>query len=695
MHRDLLMLIAIGVLSGGALGQAPVFRDGVIGGVSDASARGLEPVMFHAGDKASGPEVVEAPSAVWFRTGDQLYQDLAGYAWRESPAGEYVLLAGDGRPFDASGFSGFVIYSGGRGMERGEAGSLSVDERTGLGTFGVAVSGRVHVRLAEDKTPAEAELVASYDNPAFSWGAGSASTSRVEWSVDGEVKRRGFAFAHWFTEPGEHTVTMTITNQAGVTRRVRRTVRVTPDRRRQVRIGPDGAYPTLGEALAQEGRHRHNVHYKLRRGHTYKQPDTLRLRGQNTRLSAWGSGGEDAMPVIQFTGDGQPLMMQAANQAVQDVAFVAPEDREPVMLWVGGTKHALINCEIRGGYSYGMTSNQFDRALIQNVRGVNKAWDGSNAYFLWAGLNNQTHPLKQLCIYDSDNGYRSREEAVIRAAGDYISLDGNELSQHKPGKNAYRHMGGSNLYLSGNSFRGASVSWSPPGSAHRVERMVVERNLFLGEGWSIGASGLTGRDWTFRSNVFDQRAFTPQGDRPPGIRNAAIRLGGMDFSGIRVLHNTYVTSVKQPVFLVAKGQKNKDPWLTVANNLGVAPNAVSGPNSTWSGRYMAVSDAGDQARQAFVSLKGNVSWSPDRPEGDAHSYLRPDHIVSFNWPTYSWETVNGWGYASGNREIDVTLGKRYEVTSGRSKLSVEEVSGALVDFHGRVMPANPVAGAVQ
>jgi hypothetical protein len=533
--------------------------------------------------------------------------------------------------------------------------------------------------------------------------SGSPVTARYAWNFgDPSGKYNslvGFNAAHIYDTPGTYTITLTVTNEAGVTNTTTQQVTVTPDTRRVIYVdsvsGNDSnngsstssAVKTAARAFKLLSA---NTTILFKRGETFPVSDFLYAIFSNVTVSAYGSGSN---PVLQWNGPAdnwhEVISASAAattNLMIENLTFNSISGK-PVAIGARGTNITVRNCTF---YNFDEAINAAGAPtglLVQD--NVQPANSGIVSYFLWLQgsdavvLGNNVAPGALYAIRTSGG----EGGTITRALFADNILANDDRSNLRVQKGSY-------CYAVGNTITNSGVEFGP----------LAQGDGFNDPNWATAQSDYD----VFEANTLtltDQRYVRiSAGAEHISVRNNVIRhdglgeaisIDGYDPAYNRqvvdayILNNTVInySTIGQMLKLVGP---ELDAEITVENNLYIAPNLAIGSN----GNAPVYVDAPDLSnfrifRDNVWSLPGTTNgWAAGGINFVGTSYANPDYLTPTAWDAKSQVTNDTFA--------TVQISSNY-TPSGMAASYAQAAPGVFTDIYGTLRPTfnHWSVGAVQ
>ena len=542
-------------------------------------------------------------------------------------------------------------------------------------------------------------------------GRGTVLTARYQWDFGdpngAHDKLEGWNAAHVYDAPGAYTITLTVTNELGVSATTTESVFVAPDSRPSIYVdaalgadtnsgsSPQSALKTLSglsnkvNAIVKANAVGPGVWIKFHAGQTFDFAWSLDLSAlPGARIASYGAGNA---PVLMSHGYAlfSVTKPDAGDVVIDGVTLDTAQGAPlPLGLVVWGTnivvRHVtslhmghLVECnwQTRGLYVYDSQS---------------PTTDGLEGYFVWIDGRDLTIVGNKVANSTVEHDMRSSSGATDR-----VLIAENDLNRSPNGKvgttinmRLFRY-----VYITQNTLHQGEISmpgdwgWPVGDGYQRSIWGVIERNR-IGSYVTLGHAGA---HVMVRDNIL-----APENG---GTQNPRLQLvltiepvaswSRPNLEDLHILHNTVVTTASDGVTFVTAGTTNpaNDPppgagTIDFANNLFVGPITYgldSAAGMTW---YHATTDA-------FMSREHNV-W----PVGT--SGLGKLHFVGT-----SWMTLQDWN-AGGASDAQIAISSLDPNTFAppASSVAPQPTSarpGVLVDFWGkpRNLEGHVTVGAVE
>jgi PKD repeat protein len=542
-------------------------------------------------------------------------------------------------------------------------------------------------------------------------GQGTVLTARYQWDFGdpngAHDQLEGWNAAHVYDVPGTYTITLTVTNELGISSHTTQTVFVAPDTRPSIYVdavagsdtnagtSPQTALKTLSglsnklNAIVKANALGVGTWIKFHAGQTFDFPWTLDLSSlPGTRIAPYGSG---SSPVLLSHGSALfGVLKQDAGDVIIDGVTLDTAQGSPLPLGlvVGGTnivvRHVtslhmghVVECSwlTRGLYVYDSQS---------------PTTDGLEGYFVWIDGRDLTIVGNKVANSTVEHDMRSSSSVTDR-----VLIAENDLNRSPNGKvgttinmRLFRY-----VYITQNTLHQGEISmpgdWGWPvgdGYQHSIWG-VIERNR-IGTYVTLGHAGA---HVIVRDNIL---APEPNNTQNPRLQlvltiEPVASWAHPNLDDLHILHNTVVTSASDGVMFVVAGTTNPaaDPppgagTIDFSNNLFVGPITYGLDSAAGMSWYHPTLDA-------FTSREHNV-W----PVGTAAA-------GKLHYVGTAWQTLADWN-GSGASDTQIAIAALDEKTFAPPASSVTTAGatarpGILVDFWGnpRKLQGPVTVGAVE
>jgi hypothetical protein len=497
-----------------------------------------------------------------------------------------------------------------------------------------------------------------------------------------------------YDHPGTYTVRLTVTNAGGRTTSTTTTLTVQPSTRRKIYVSTTGSDSNDGRSPSSPIRTvakaasmlRSDIELLFRRGDSFNTYGQMTLAGHNVVVGAYGTG---ARPVLLYRGPLNYTAIIATHKdghdfTIQDLTFDSEYDT-----WTNdqGNPRAVTpigrNTTIRDsqflnlGYAINTSSKPTGVLAMDNV-----APDPASLYGYFAWVQGTDH------VY-LGNSVANVKGHVIRVGGSArINITGNDLSNPVEGgviRGTLTLQGGEYVYVARNKLNFAKATVGPLESTETIDQrsrwVVLEGNEF--NSLLILRSG--SEELMLRNNLH----------RRDG--SYAIEIEGYDYDldrgvkNVTIVNNTVVNMDENGNFMsVRDGARG----ITLANNLFLAPNLVTGSYATGAVR---VFDNLSSLR-SFAHIGNNV-WGDPEKKTQAHggvAFVAPEFPYSGGYRTPTqW---NALAQVATDYFVDTKYGSGYAPsTDSYAANAAARFGGVFTDKNGKLRPTSGAwtAGAIE
>jgi Ca2+-binding RTX toxin-like protein len=530
---------------------------------------------------------------------------------------------------------------------------------------------------------------------------GTPLTARYHWNFgdpDGRFNTlEGFNAAHFYEKPGTYTVRLTVTNAGGRSASVTTTLNVKESTRRKVYVSESGSDSNDGSSPSRAIRTaakagsmlRDNTEILFRRGDTFDQYSTLRLRSSNVVVGAYGSG---ARPILNYKGKFAHAAMistgDGTEMTVQDLTFdtehdLYNSDGDAPRGFVAGekTNSTLRNC-LFFDLGYAISTAPRPQALLVLDNAAPDP-ESVRSYFAW--------------VEGSDHVYLGNHAANVRGhilrigGANRVNITGNDFTNLVEGGDGGTIRGtltlhtGEYLYVARNKLNQSKVTLGPlttdKTADQRYKTVVFEGNEFNSVlKLDDGIEGVMLRNNVFRvdgSYAIEIASYNRTYER--GVKD------------VTIVNNTSVDMEEHGNFIKHVGQAD---GIVVANNLFHAPNLKTGPHANGAVRVI---DATGTLR-SFKLFANNV-WGDPYTKPSAHGgviYVAPDFPMDGGYKTAAqW---NAMPQVATDHFVNTKLGSGWRPDEDSVAASAAaRFAGVFTDMNGKLRPLSGrwSAGAIQ
>jgi PKD repeat protein len=471
-------------------------------------------------------------------------------------------------------------------------------------------------------------------NASYAWNFGDAASAYNNLT--------GWNASHIYDNPGTYTITLTVTNELGLSSTAATQVTITPSTRTTIYVNNYGNDANSGlsanQPIASELRLEQilgsygnsNVSVLFERGQTFNMPYYLYVEGSNESFGAYGSG---AAPVLMKTpGDpGIFYMTASANQIViENLTFDSPNvatvynapEMTATAIYPNGTNitvrnNTFLNLEdAMDCYQgpNGLLVENNSAPSITGLRGYFMWMNGSNGVVLGNTVVNST---RQHIMRSSFNSTQDWLIAGNNFTGNNDPYDPNEIV-----KTTINIREGSDIDITDNILTGASVAFGPEvanGPGAYADWILLNGNEILNTQLQL-AGGV--HHFDARNNYFNL------GGEYPAIQLVPtnIYFPTQTMADITLDHNTLVTNSNIAFFLEVYGP-SPTGIISVKNNLFSDPNYEAGWNMA-----APVYVVSPQLNSVFGAVANNIwptSGNPVLPNEEMYASTSLENLSGY------------------------------------------------------------------
>jgi hypothetical protein len=431
-----------------------------------------------------------------------------------------------------------------------------------------------------------------------SLGDGNATNATYTWNFGDAGSKyntlTGWNAGHIYDNPGTYTITLTVTNDLGLSSSASTQVTITPANRTTIYVDNYGNDANSGfspsQAIATPTRLQQvldslgdsNVTVLFARGETFQFPGWININGSNEVFGAYGSGANPVlMKVPGWSGDFF-VMQSTANQIViENLAFdsvytatasYAP-DIAVTPITPGGTNITVRNdtflnvetaIDCYQGPS-GILIQNNSAPLVTGMRGYLVWMNGTQGVVLGNTVVNSTrqHVMR--------SSFQTTQDWLI--AGNNFTNDNNPSDAGEIPKTTINIREGSYVYIANNTLTNDALAFGPEpanGAGAYADWIVVDGNTLINDQLQM-SGGVHHLDARNNFMIFDNLPSAIQ------LRPTNLYFPTQTLSDITIEHNTASTSLVSSGFLDVYGA-SPTGIITLKNNLLAAPNMLIGPN---------------------------------------------------------------------------------------------------------------------
>lgn len=438
----------------------------------------------------------------------------------------------------------------------------------------------------------------------YNWNfgdAGSAYNNLTGWNA-----------GHVYDTPGTYTITLTMTDDVGLTSVATSQVTVNADTRPIIYVDTNGSDSNTGATPAQAVQTAmkavqlagSNVKILFKRGETFNVNTDLFLAGHDIYVGAYGTG---ANPVLnRVTGWDDVILFceqNSSNITIQNLTFDSPNavasgpaaEIDVTAVWAWGTDVAVRNDTFLNVENAVDGSMQPSGVIVQD--NTAPLLTGIRGYFCWVDGNNWTIVGNNIANTTRQHVIRSNDPnttAVLIADNNLSKV----LRADDPAevmKTTINFRGGTDIYVTNNTLNYGTVGFGPDPSmaqAASASWIVVQDNYFNAA--QLGLTGATDHAMV-RDNYFDDPNMAAIAMTPTDPTYPTTRL----MRDITITDNTAVNEGIDGQFLAVYNAALPNT-ITLTNNLYTAPSLRLG-NDGDGALELNVPDLG-----GFTQISGNV-----------------------------------------------------------------------------------------
>ena len=466
-------------------------------------------------------------------------------------------------------------------------------------------------------SPGVAPCVLHVNALRFPLAAGTPLTARYEWDFgDPRGKHNnaltGFNAAHFYEFPGEYTITLKVTDEAGTIKSKSAHIVLSPDRRNAIYVSPGGSDLNMGTSpespLHSLGKAfsilPDNCLILLKAGNSYDAESTLKINHSDVIIGRYGDGPNPVVVLLKQDGPKAghgfiSIDTKCNGVTIEHLTFDSPyavaENAEAPKIGVEAIVARGRNITVRG-----CTFLNVDNAvnangspiglLVEDCKAPLKT--GLRAYFVW------TQGSDFVCIGNS--AANSTREHIVRLSGvqraliadnDFTNLDRRPADKYDTSKGCIEMHTGAYAYIAHNTIADGTIRVGPLGlkedPSTATDWAVIEDNHLTGTYIVAypGSHHVMIRNNTIRNDVMQSiQMLAPDGD-------------GRTNGDIHILNNTGIDNGQSGAFLKVWGHVD---GIEMRNNQFIAPGLKVGTNGA-----AAVNVAQDDL-SSFNEISGNV-----------------------------------------------------------------------------------------
>lgn len=425
----------------------------------------------------------------------------------------------------------------------------------------------------------------------FPLHAGTPLTAHYDWDFGDPAGRfntlSGFVAAHLYDHPGQYTITLTVTDEAGGKQSAGAKIVIAPDHRHRIYISPEGIDQNTGtsqdapiRSLARAGKLlRDECEVLFQAGATYDVTGGFQINRQDIVLDRYGDGTD---PVLMNVKRGPTIALQKQDNGVviQHLTFDSPHavdaNAEAPKVSVDAIAARGRNIVVRGctflNIDDGINANGSPQGLlVQDCKAPLAT--GLRAYLIWG--QGQDHAYLGNFAANSTREHIVRMtdlDRVLIADNDFTNLDRRAVDKYDYSKGDIEMHRGSYAYIAHNTINDGTLRAGPLGlwgeaASSATDWVVMDGNTLKNTFISINAGS---HHVMVRNNVIHL-------DHTPAIVIQSPDKAGRISGDITITHNTAINQSDSGAFIKVWGHAD---GITLTNNLFVAPNLKPGANGT-------------------------------------------------------------------------------------------------------------------
>jgi PKD repeat protein len=398
----------------------------------------------------------------------------------------------------------------------------------------------------------------------------------------------GFNAAHVYDQPGEYTITLTVTDQAGVEKSATAHIVISPDRRNEIFVSPAGSDLNIGtnpdaplHSIGKACKIMPNgCSIRLKAGCTYDADSTLKISKSDVLIGRYGDGPDPVVMLLKQAGPKPPHGFFSIDsgcngvtleQLTFDTTERAIDTAEAPKIGIDaivarGRNVTVRNCTFLNVDNAVNANGSPMGLLVMGCKAPLKT--GLRAYFVW------TQGSDFVCLGNS--AANSTREHIVRLTGvqraliadnDFTNLDRRPADKYDTSKGTIEMHNGSYAYIAHNRVTGGTIRVGPLGlkedPSTATDWSVIESNQ-LSQTYIVAYPG--SHHVMIRNNII-------RNDTVQAIQLQAPDEDGRTDGDIQILDNTAIDNGQSGAFLKVWGHVN---GIDLRNNLLVAPHLKTG-----------------------------------------------------------------------------------------------------------------------
>jgi PKD repeat protein len=499
--------------------------------------------------------------------------------------------------------------------------------------------------------------------------AGTAITAKYDWNF-GDVGSRfndltGFNASHVYDQPGNYTITLTVTNEDGGVASVSRQITIAASTRQQIFVdsvnGSDSNAGTQNAPLRSLDQAFNmvsdNTEVLLKAGDIFQVTGAQNINYTNVLVGRYGNA-SDADPIVNhshgtaagtFYVSGNSNGVTIENLTIQSPYGVTSNGQAPkvsiIGVYVGGKNIVVRGCQFiniddainENGNPTGVLIQDNSSPTTTSLRGYFVWGQGSQSVIVGNTILNSTreHVVRMVDM----------TEATVEG-NTFGNLDRTGVDPSDASKGAIEMHRGSYAYIADNTITDGDIRTGPLGLWGEAATSSTE--------WCVIADNQLTETMIYVQSGTHHAMI--EGNVVTNSAKQAFVFSGVDGQGrtsqdITLLNNTAIDTGTQGNFLRVWGHVD---GIVMKNNLWVAPNITPGSYAT------AAVYLNEANLSSFTEISGNIWPAPATTGGYAHGgmmyvstpgngYVTPDQ----------WNALNG---VQGDTFQNVPLGDTYQMS---------------------------------
>jgi hypothetical protein len=459
-------------------------------------------------------------------------------------------------------------------------------------------------------------MVVAVDALSTTLNSGTDLTAKYQWDF-GDVGSKynqlvGFNAAHVYDTPGDYTITLTVTNDAGGQASVTQQVTIAASTRTQIFVDPingndsnpgtqSAPIKTLDQGVSMLT---NNTELLLLAGQKYDVTQSEHITKSNVLIGRWGTGADPILNRIQGGGVSTFWLGYMDGVTIQNITFDSPYavtgNAAPNIgvsaIFAGGKNVTVRNCTFLNVDDAINESSSPTGVLIQD--NTSPLATGLRGYFVWTVGSEQTIIGNYAANSTRQHIVRMVDaDTVTVEYNDFTNLDRSAVDHDDIPKGCIEVHRAANIYISQNHVSVGDIRTGPLGlwgesTTTSTDNVVVEDNQ-LTDTMMFVQSG--SHHIMMRDNVITRA------DNGPAF---SVNSGnGYQSEDLTILNNTVVETGQAGHFLTLGGHID---GIVMDNNVYIAPNMMGGLCST-APVYVTDSDL-----SSFTDISNNVWTNPTK-----------------------------------------------------------------------------------